>query len=95
MLAFVTGVELNFSTIPCIDTEEPAKRATTEMMAMMIFLYIIQLNLPRPRSQLWTVSTIAGVRRPRLDRKMAPLKLMKSSRSGNEAAMATEKKVIK
>lgn len=34
----------------------------------------------------------AGVRRPRVERKMAPLKLMNSSRSGKAAARATVEK---
>lgn len=77
------------STIFFIDTKDPAKRASKDIIAINMFFHRIQLRGPRPRSHLWTVSMIAGVRRPRLDRKMAPQRLMNSSRSGKAAARAT------
>lgn len=76
-----------------METYEPANKAKRESKAMKTFFHRIQLNLPSPRSQLWTVSTIAGVRRPRLERKMAPQRLMNSSKFGKAAARATERKI--
>lgn len=80
----------NLSSMLFIETKEPVNSAIREIKAINIFFQSIQLNLPSPLSHLWTVSIIAGVRRPRLERKIAPLKLMKSSKSGKAAAMATE-----
>lgn len=61
---------------------------------MKQFFHKIQLRKPRPLSHLWTVSTMAGISRPRLERKMAPQRLMNSSKSGKAAASATVKKII-
>ncbi|CAH2216634.1 jg1191 [Pararge aegeria aegeria] len=84
-----TGEELYFSTILIMDTYEPANKAINDKKAMKMFFHRIQFRGPSPLSQLWTVSTMAGVRRPRLERKIAPQRLMKSSRSGKAAARAT------
>lgn len=44
---------------------------------------------------MWTVSTMAGVSRPRLERKIAPQRLTNNSKSGYAAARATVERKFK
>lgn len=89
LVMFKTSTLLNFTTIAWIEEYDPANRAISDRKAMPIFLNRIHLNTPRPRSHLCTLSTIAGVKRPSVERKMAPQRLMNSSKSGKATASAT------
>lgn len=65
-----------------------------EMIEIITFLINIQLNLPRPRSHWKTVSTTAGMSKPNVEKKIAPTKLITSSRFGKAAAIATVGRII-
>lgn len=91
LVTFIASTVLNLRTIAWIEEYDPAINATRERKEMPIFLMRIQLEIPSPRSHLWTLSMMAGVRRPRVERKMAPHRLMNSSGSGKAAARATVK----
>lgn len=75
-----------------MEIHEPNTSAKRDNIKSTLFFQSLQLYLPKWPSQHETVSTIAGIVTPRMEKNTEPTREIKGSSFGTRHATATERK---